>query len=79
MAKNGFKRYVKRDMNRPKAASRPLLNPFSRSGGMRIHYGLELDEISLYPPLCYHKAHELARSDSECAFQRVKFHAVSLQ
>ena len=46
---------------------------------MRVHYDLELDGISLYPPMHYHKAQEFSRIDTERALQRVKFHAVFLQ
>ena len=46
---------------------------------MRIHYGLELEGISLYPHLCYQKTQEFARADIERALQRVKFHVVSSQ
>ena len=45
-----------------------LLDPFLGVGGRRLEDGLKLRRISIYPPLSYHKAKELAGTDSEGTF-----------
>ena len=72
-------REVRYEPPKGRQSTSQLLYPFSGSRSLRVHYGLELDGVSLYPPPRYHKAQEFARADAKCALQRVKFHVMSSQ
>ena len=45
-----------------------LLDPLLGAGGQRLHDGLKLRRVSLYPSLSYHKAKESAGADPKGTF-----------
>ena len=64
MVKNCFNRFVKQEMNRPRAASQSLYS-FSGGRSMRFYNDLELNRIGLNPPPHHHEAKEFTRTNSK--------------
>ena len=79
--KYGFSRSVKRNMNRPRDANRPVgcCTPLLKVGACESIIALSYTGVDLYSSLGHHKAYKLARIDSECAFQKIEFHVVPSQ